>query len=102
MKLLAKFNLAFLVVFGCGLAIAGYLSYRFLQDDARGQVIRQAALMMQTALASRSYTNEQLKPLLEPEQKSRNICIVQTVPAYAATESFGYLRKKYPAYTYKE
>jgi len=102
MKLLAKFNLAFLAVFGCGLAVAGYLSYRFLQDDAREQVIRQAALMMQTALASRSYTNQQLKPLLEPEQKARNIFIAQTVPAYAATESFSYLRKTYPAYTYKE
>src|ERR1039457_4855013 len=102
MKLLAKFNIAFLVVFGCGLAIAGYFSYRFLQDDARDQVIRQAALMLQTALSSRSYTNEQLKPLLEPEQKAKNIFIPQTVPAYAATESFGYLRKTYPAYTYKE
>jgi HAMP domain-containing protein len=26
----------------------------------------------------------------------------QTVPAFAATESFNYLRKKYPDYTYKE
>jgi HAMP domain-containing protein len=102
MKLLAKFNLAFLVVFGCGLAVAGYFSYRFLQDDARDQVIRQAALMMQTALSSRTYTNEQLKPLLEPEQKARGVFIPQTVPAYAATESFGYIRKTYPAYTYKE
>jgi protein-histidine pros-kinase len=102
MKLLGKFNLAFLAVFGCGLAFAGYLSYRFLQNDARDQVIRQAALMLQTALASRAYTSQQLKPLLEPEQKARNIFISQTVPAYAATESFGYLRKTYPAYTYKE
>lgn len=102
MKLLAKFNLAFLAVFGCGLAVAGYFSYRFLQDDARKQVLRQAELMLQTALASRSYTNLQLKPLLEPEQKSKNVFIPQTVPAYAATESFGYLRKTYPAYTYKE
>ena len=102
MKLLLKFNLAFVTVFGCGLAIAGYFSYRFLQDDARQQVIRQAQLMMTTALASRSYTNQQLKPLLEPEQKAKNVFIPQTVPAYAATESFGYLRKTYPAYTYKE
>src|SRR5258708_8340900 len=102
MKLLAKFNLAFLIVFGCGLAVAGYFSYRFLQDDARDQVIRQASLMMQTALSSRTYTNEQLKPLLELEQKAKGVFIPQTVPTYAATESFGYLRKTYPAYTYKE
>ncbi|MGA2602089.1 MAG: DUF3365 domain-containing protein [Bryobacteraceae bacterium] len=102
MKLLAKFNLAFIVVFGCGLAIAAYLSQQFLQSDARDQVLRQAALMMETAQASRSYTNQQLKPLLEPEQKTRNIFIPQTVPAFAATESFNYLRKRYPDYTYKE
>src|SRR5579872_100535 len=102
MKLLLKFNFAFLVVFGCGLAVSGYFAHRFLQEDARQQVIRQASLMLQTALASRSYTNEQLKPLLEPEQKSRGVFIPQTVPAFAATESFGYLRKTYPAYTYKE
>lgn len=102
MSLLAKFNLAFIVVFGCGLAISGYLSYRFLRGDARNQVLRQASLMMETAQSARSYTNQQLKPLLEPEQRARNVFIPQTVPAYAATESFLYLRKTYPAYTYKE
>lgn len=102
MKLLAKFNLAFLAVFGCGLLVAGYLSNRFLQDDARDQVLRQAALMMETAQASRTYTNQQLKPLLEPEQRAKNMFIPQTVPAFAATETFNYLRKMYPAYTYKE
>jgi HAMP domain-containing protein len=102
MKLLAKFNLAFLAVFGCGLLAAGYLSNRFLQQDARDQVLRQAALMMETAQASRAYTNQQLKPLLEPEQRAKNVFIPQTVPAFAATETFNYLRKRYPSYTYKE
>ncbi len=102
MKLLAKFNLAFIAVFGCGLAVAGYLSNHFLQEDARDQVVRQASLMMQTALASRTYTNEQLKPLLEPVERQKSVFLPQTVPAYSATESFNYLRKTYPAYTYKE
>jgi HAMP domain-containing protein len=102
MKLIAKFNLAFIAVFGCGLAIAGFLSCRFLQDDARNQVLRQAGLMMETAQSARAYTNQQLKPLLEPEQRAKNVFIPQTVPAYAATESFLYLRQAYPAYTYKE
>lgn len=102
MKLLAKFNLAFIIVFGCGLAFAAYLSHQFLQEDARNQVLRQAALMMETAQASRSYTNQQLKPLLEAEQRTKNIFIPQTVPAFAATETFNYLRKTYSSYTYKE
>ncbi len=102
MKLLAKFNLAFVVVFGCGLAIAGFLAYDFLQNDARDQVTRQAFLMMEAAQSSRAYTNNQLKPLLEPEERQKNVFLPQTVPAFAATESFQYLRKTYPAYTYKE
>ena|ERR1051326_4609833 len=102
MRLLAKFNLTFVVVFGSGLAIAGYLSSRFLVDNARSQVLQQAALMMEAAQSARTYTNQQLKPLLEPEQRAKNIFVPQTVPAYAATESFMYLRKTYPAYTYKE
>ncbi len=55
MKLLAKFNLIFLVVFGTGLALAAWLAYGFLQRMAREDVIRQARLMMETASASRNY-----------------------------------------------
>jgi protein-histidine pros-kinase len=102
MKLLAQFNLSFIAIFGCGMGVAGFLADRFLDDNARDQVIRQAGLMMETAQASRAYTNQQLKPLLEPLQRQKNTFLPQTVPAYAATESFGYLRKTYPAYTYKE
>ena len=102
MKLLTKFNLAFVLVFGFGLAIAGYIANNFLEDNARDQVLRQAALMMETALASRSYTTEQIKPLLETPQHFTTKFIRQTVPAYAASESFRYLRKRYPAYTYRE
>jgi len=102
MKLLAKFNIAFVLVFGSGMAVAGYLADRFLNENAKDQVIRQAGLMMETAQASRSYTNIQIKPLLEPEERQKNVFWPQTVPAFAATESFGYLRKTYPAYTYKE
>jgi len=102
MKLVAKINLVFVAVFGCGWAITGYLSYGFLRDDARNQVLRQAALMMETAESARTYTGQQLQPLLEPEGRAKNVFIPQTVPAYAATESFLYLRKTYPAYTYKE
>ncbi len=33
MKLLAKFNLILGLVMGAGLAVAGFVSYRFLQED---------------------------------------------------------------------
>ncbi|MGH7246765.1 MAG: c-type heme family protein [Pseudomonadota bacterium] len=102
MKLLAKFTLVFCVVFGAGLVAAGLLSYRFLQDDAQAQVTQDAQLMMETMRSARNYTSNQVKPLLEPLQARDRLFLPQTVPAYAATESFNYLRARYPDYAYKE
>src|SRR5215471_2451296 len=102
MKLLAKFSVVFILVFGAGGAVAALLSYRFLQENAREQVIQQARLMMETMLSARNYTTEQIKPLLQGEQAHQKLFLPQTVPAFAATESFNYLRKRYPDYAYKE
>ena len=42
MRLLIKFNLVLILVFGSGVAIAGYLSHQFLERSAREQVLEQA------------------------------------------------------------
>jgi protein-histidine pros-kinase len=99
MKLVAKFTLVFVVVFGIGFALAAYLAHSFLQKSATDEVIENARLMMETALSMRDYTTRQIAPLLSGDQ---NTFHAQTVPAYAATESFNYLRAKYPEYSYKE
>ena len=102
MKLILKFNLIFALVFSAGLAGAGYISYGFLQRSAREQVAQQARLMMETGLSARKYTTTQIKPLLETQQAHQISFLPQTVPAFAATESFGYLQAEYPDYSYKE
>jgi protein-histidine pros-kinase len=179
MRLLAKFSVVYVVVFGLGIGAAGYLFYGQLQRNAREQVLHEARVMMETALAMRSYTVDHVKPALneadqredlvsanytelcakraavraaqekkaaqerallekalrekaalEPGQKPvisltataphedqapdplKEICSrkgpnkrvfrPQTVPAFSATEMFGYLGKKYPEYMYKE
>ena len=53
MKLLFKFNLIFLAVFGLGLLATGYTAREFLQTNARNQVLQQARLMMETTSATR-------------------------------------------------
>jgi protein-histidine pros-kinase len=55
---------------------------------------------MQTALATRGYTNKQIKPLLAPRLAEE--FLPQSVPAYSATEIFNNLRESNPEYTYKE
>jgi protein-histidine pros-kinase len=102
MKLLAKFTLIFASVFGIALAVVGYVAHRFLEENARTQVIQQARLMMETAGSARSYTNANVKPLLQDQQAHIRKFLPETVPAFAATESFNYLHTKYPDYTYKE
>jgi len=99
MKLQLKFSLMFLLGFGIGLAVAGDVCFGFLQKSARSQVASQAKLMMESSLAARIYTNEQIKPMVDHNDP---VFHPQTVPAYAATEHFNYFRKAYPDYTYKE
>ena len=102
MRLLTRFSLIFALIFGFGLVLAGWLSYQFLEQDARQQVVQQARLMMETAHSARDYTSKQIKPLLVAHQVHISSFLPQTVPAYAATESFNYLRASYPDYSYKE
>lgn len=100
MSLLVKFNVILLLVFALALLPAGYLANDLLQKSARTQVIQNARIMMQTALATRTYTNKQIKPLLAPRLAEE--FLPQSVPAYSATEIFNYLRESHPEYTYKE
>lgn len=101
MKLLAKFNLIFVVVFGIGLGVAAYVSRTFLERNARDEVVDQARLMMQLTLSTRQYTVDQVRPALGAHA-DRDKFQPQTVPAFAATETFHYLHAQYPEYTYKE
>ena len=100
MKLVIKFNLVFIGVFLLGLLVAGMVSYNLLQNNARDEIVQNARIMMEAALSTRSYTSSQIRPLLETQMKYA--FLPQSVPAYAATEYFNDLRKKYPEYSYKE
>ena len=102
MRLLVKFSAIFTLVFGIGVAIIGALTYRMLEDGAHAQVLAQAQLMMQAMSSVRTYTTVQLLPLLEKEEDRTQTFLPQTVPGYAATENFGYLRGQFPDYSYKE
>lgn len=101
MKLLARFNLIFLVVFGIGLGVAAYVSKAFLEQNAKTEIVNQARLMMELTLSTRRYTVDDVRPALGPQADVKTF-EPETVPAFAATETFGYLHKQYPEYTYKE
>jgi HAMP domain-containing protein len=100
MKLALKFNLVFVGMFLLALAVAAVISYDLLQSNARDEIVQHARIMMEAAHSTRSYTSNQIRPLLETQMKYA--FLPQSVPAYAATEYFNDLRKKYPEYSYKE
>ena len=102
MKLLAKFNLLLIVVFGLGLFLISQNANKFLMEDARKQVLQQAGLMAASSRATRDYTEQELSPLLQKLPEHATTFLPQTIPFYAATVTFNDLRKSYPDYTYKE
>jgi len=100
MKLHTKLNLILIVVFATSLVPTGLILRSLLRDNARSQVIENARIMMETAMAMRSYTVSQVRPLLAPMMDQT--FLPQSVPAYSATEIFNTLRDNHPDYTYKE
>jgi HAMP domain-containing protein len=100
MGLRLKFNLVLAVVFAAGMLVSAYVSRELLQGNAKQETLRNAGLMMEAALAIRGYTVSQVKPHLDYALQEK--FLPQTVPAYAATETFNSLRKKYPDFSYKE
>ena len=100
MTISKKFNIVLISVFIVGLVVVGYVSNYILQKNARDEVIRHAGMMMQAALAIRSYTIKEIKPLLVNQLNDE--FLPQTVPSYAATQNFNSLRENNPEYTYKE
>jgi len=100
MGLRLKFNIVLALVFAAGMAVSAYVSHQLLQNNAKQEVVRNANLMMEAALAVRGYTVSQVKPLIEYQLAEK--FLPQSVPAYAAAETFNTLRKKYPDFMYKE
>jgi protein-histidine pros-kinase len=100
MSLRLTFNLVLVLATAGGIALAGWFTQRFLQENAQQEVLDSARMMMQSAIAVRSYTIQELRPLLALQQKRQ--FLPQTVPAYAAHRYVGQLQKEYPDYSYRE
>jgi protein-histidine pros-kinase len=100
MKLIVKFNLVFVLVFLLGLVAAGTISDQLLLKNAREEIVLNARLVMESALAARAYTSTQVGPLLQTQMKYT--FLPQSVPAYSANEIFDVVRKTFPEYAYKE
>ena len=100
MSLRLKFNLILIVIFLLSLIGAAVYFNGYLEKNAIADVRQNSQVLMETALAIRSYTTDEVKPHLDPMNEKR--FLPQTVPAFAATETLRRLRDRFPAYEYKE
>ncbi|HVC31694.1 MAG TPA: DUF3365 domain-containing protein [Steroidobacteraceae bacterium] len=100
MKLLIRLNGVLVIAF----ALAGWVAHEVCaslqQADARRETLTTAGLMLDSALASRAYTAHEIDPLLVAQMQAR--FLPQSIPFYAATQTFAALRKLHPSFTYKE
>jgi len=100
MGLRFKFNLVLSLVTLLGLVGSGFIGHQMLQKNARQEVLEMARMMMESAIAVRNYTVDEIKPLLAVQQ--RRSFIPQTVPAYAAAQYIKRLQESHSEYSYKE
>jgi HAMP domain-containing protein len=100
MTLLVRINLALTACFLLAALVAGGVCHVMLQANAKREVMREAALMVDSALAMRAYTSEEIDPLLSAQMAQE--FLPQSVPFYAATQNFLKLREHRPEYAYRE
>ena len=98
MKLLTKFDLVLIVVFGVGMLLISHYAYVFLMKNAQQQVLQQAELMAASASATKDYTVDQVSPILEKTPLHTSDFLPQTIPFYATSVTFKNLRSSYPDY----
>jgi HAMP domain-containing protein len=100
MNLLVRINLALALAFALAALAVGWACSSMLQANAKRESLREAGLMMDSALSMRAYTSEEIVPLLNAQMSKE--FLPQSVPSYAATQNFLKLRDHHPEYAYRE
>jgi HAMP domain-containing protein len=100
MSLLFRINAALGAVFLLAALITGYTCWTMLEANAQREVLAEAGLMLDSAAAARTYTANEILPLIASQMKDE--FPPQSVPFYAATQSFLRFHDYHPDYAYKE
>ena len=100
MSLLFRINAALGGVFLFAALVAGYVCWTMLEANAQREVLAEAGLMMDSAAAVRTYTANEILPLISVRMQQE--FPPQSVPSYAATQNFLKFHEHHPDYAYKE
>src|ERR1035438_2478801 len=86
MGLMGMFNLIFLITLGLSVAVDYFAFSSFFADNAQKEVLEQARLILRTAMSVRSYTEDQIQPIITQLDPQDRHFYPQRVPSYAAVE----------------
>ncbi|HSI49230.1 MAG TPA: DUF3365 domain-containing protein [Ideonella sp.] len=101
MRIESRFTLSLAFCLCLGLAISAYISFQLESRQARDEVKQKADMLLETGLAIRAYTSEEVGPALQSLQGGTGFN-VQQVPSFSAQNAIHRLAKKYPEYQYRE
>jgi protein-histidine pros-kinase len=88
-----------LVAFLIGLGLAGTLSYSLVFENARNQVLHEAAIMNGQASAMGRFTANEISPLLVSQFSKR--FLPQAIPAWATQTNFRDLQQQFSDYSFR-
>jgi HAMP domain-containing protein len=100
MKIRWKIDLAMCGAFLIGLGLAGVSAYEILTRNALEDSLQNARIIIEAASAIRSYTDQRISPLLEPQMKVE--FLPPAIPFFAAQANLKLMQQKLPEYTYRE
>ncbi|MET1045438.1 MAG: DUF3365 domain-containing protein, partial [Hyphomicrobium sp.] len=100
MGLRLKFLSILIVSFVAALAVSSVVFYRVSKASALELLHAQIAVLRAQALAVRSYTSDEIKPLLS--DMSNVQFLPQIVPSFSAQSTFSKFRDQFPDFYYKE
>jgi protein-histidine pros-kinase len=100
MGLRTKFNLVMITAFLVGLAAATFLAKEITTEEAKRQMLNEATLIMRSGTAVRSYTQNEIRPLISEQMAVR--FLPHSVPSWSAQTVLRQVQKDFPDYSYKE
>lgn len=100
MKIRAKINLTMFGAFVVGFGLASAGAYALLKRNAIAESVQNATIMMETASAIRSYTDNNIDPLLAQQLKVQ--FLPESIPFFAAKTTLRKVEKKLENYVYRE
>jgi signal transduction histidine kinase/DNA-binding response OmpR family regulator len=104
LRLGTQFTLLLTLIFLCGIILSGITLSQAMQSKAEDEISTKAELLTQTMNAVRTYTSENVAPLLKQQLATSPKFISETVPAYAALTVFKNFRSQpeHKDYVYRE